>query len=288
MMPTSSSTRMDESGPVKVVHFLNQFFGGVGGEDKAGYPARVFEGPLGPGRRLQEIAGSRASIRATMVCGDDFFHAHADDAVAMWRAVLIEHRPEWVVAGPCFDAGRYGLAAARICGAAELAIPAITGMHPDNPGMAGTKKNPLIYVMPTTRGVAGLEEVLVDLCRLGAKLGHGLPIGPAALEGYLPRGIRRNRFRDSPGSVRATAMLLRRESGAPGSLRDGIAGSRQESARDENRQRPCHYASDRESEQFFAGRASGEDGAFGQGARGTAIGCAGERKPSVLRAEGRT
>ncbi len=201
---------------MKVVHFLNQFFGGVGGEDKADYPAKVLEGPLGPGKKIQAIFGNRATIQATMVCGDNFFLTHVDDVVEIWRALLSEHKPGVVLAGPCFDAGRYGLAAAGICEAtADLAIPAITAMHPDNPGAAGIKNNPFIYVIPTTNGVAGLLEVLVKLCRLGDKLAHGLAVGSAAEEGYLPRGIRRNRLYNLPGSLRATAMLLRKIKGEP-------------------------------------------------------------------------
>ena len=32
---------------IKVVHYLNQFFGQMGGEDKAGTPPQVKEGPVG-------------------------------------------------------------------------------------------------------------------------------------------------------------------------------------------------------------------------------------------------
>ena len=39
--------------PIKVVHYLNQFFGGLGGEEQAYAPVQVKEGPVGPGRALQ-------------------------------------------------------------------------------------------------------------------------------------------------------------------------------------------------------------------------------------------
>lgn len=215
-MKTSPAERINESRPVKVLHFLNQFFGGVGGEDKADFPAKVVKGPVGPGKKLQAIFGDQALIEATMVCGDNFFHTHAEDVVEIWRALLIEHRPGLVVAGPCFDSGRYGLAAAGVCKAtADLAIPAITGMHPDNPGAALIQKNPVIYIIPATQGVGGLQEILVNLCALGVKLANGLSVGSAAAGGYLPRGIRDNRLHDLPGSLRATAMLLRKIKGEP-------------------------------------------------------------------------
>ena len=34
---------------LSVLHFLNQFFGGVGGEEQAGLPPELREGPLGRG-----------------------------------------------------------------------------------------------------------------------------------------------------------------------------------------------------------------------------------------------
>ncbi len=36
--------------PIRVVHYVNQFFGGIGGEERARTPLEVREGPLGPGR----------------------------------------------------------------------------------------------------------------------------------------------------------------------------------------------------------------------------------------------
>ena len=36
---------------MRVVHYLNQFFGGIGGEEKAGVPLEARPGAVGPGRR---------------------------------------------------------------------------------------------------------------------------------------------------------------------------------------------------------------------------------------------
>jgi len=36
--------------PYKVVHFLNQFFAGIGGEEQANTPVQASDGPIGPGR----------------------------------------------------------------------------------------------------------------------------------------------------------------------------------------------------------------------------------------------
>ena len=37
---------------MKVVHYLNQFFAGLGGEEAAGTPPQRIEGAVGPGRGL--------------------------------------------------------------------------------------------------------------------------------------------------------------------------------------------------------------------------------------------
>ena len=56
----------------RVVHFINQFFAGVGGEDKAGIPPSVREGAAGPGRLLQQHLADMGEIVATIFCGDNF------------------------------------------------------------------------------------------------------------------------------------------------------------------------------------------------------------------------
>lgn len=44
----------------RIVMYINQFFGGIGGEDKAGYEPSVEEGPVGPGNVILScLKGSR-------------------------------------------------------------------------------------------------------------------------------------------------------------------------------------------------------------------------------------
>ncbi|MFC1814915.1 glycine/sarcosine/betaine reductase selenoprotein B family protein [Thermodesulfobacteriota bacterium] len=47
---------------IRVVHYLNQFFAGVGGEEKADIPLFFSEGPIGPGKRLQTLCSGSAEI----------------------------------------------------------------------------------------------------------------------------------------------------------------------------------------------------------------------------------
>ena len=124
----------------RVVHYLNQFFAGFGGENAASTPPGVKPGSVGPGKKLQEFLGAEHEIVATVYCGDDLAAASAD-AIATVLELVVQARPDIVLAGPASTSGRYGVACARVAAAAARAgIPAIASMHPENPGLddAGT------------------------------------------------------------------------------------------------------------------------------------------------------
>ena len=60
---------------LKVVHYINQFFAQIGGEEKADYPAEIRVGEVvGPGMALMQKFGDDAEIIATVVCGDSYFN----------------------------------------------------------------------------------------------------------------------------------------------------------------------------------------------------------------------
>jgi glycine reductase len=210
--------------PVRVVHYVNQFFGGLGGEAAADTPLVVREGPVGPGRALAQAWGAAAAVVATCVAGDNWFVERGDDALAAVLAVIGEHRPDVVVAGPAFAAGRYGQACGAICAAVEerLGRPAVTAMAPDNPAAEPFRRRTAILV--TGESVADMPAVLPRLASLALRRARGEPLGPAAVEGTLPRGLRRNVFRDRPGSRRAIDMLLAKLAGEP--FRTELAMSR--------------------------------------------------------------
>ena len=52
---------------IKVVHYINQFFAQIGGEEKADYPAELRVGEIvGPGQALTQQFGEEAEIIATI------------------------------------------------------------------------------------------------------------------------------------------------------------------------------------------------------------------------------
>ena len=113
---------------IKVVHYINQFFAQIGGEEKADYPAELRVGEIvGPGQALTQQFGEEAEIVATIVCGDSYFNENLDKAKADILEMVKSQNPDIFIAGPAFNAGRYGVACGTICDAVqeELGIPAV-------------------------------------------------------------------------------------------------------------------------------------------------------------------
>src|SRR3972149_3026268 len=117
----------------RIVHYLNQFFGGVGGAEKADCEPFPIRGPQGPGRLLEKMFREEKAdveIVATVVCGDSHFADNLENVLRELIPAIQGHRPDLVVAGPAFNAGRYGMACGAICQALEqLAIPSLTALY---------------------------------------------------------------------------------------------------------------------------------------------------------------
>lgn len=203
----------------RLVHFLNQFFAGEGGEEQADLPMGVKEGPVGPGRRLQALLGNSAEIVATAYCGDNYFASHAQEVTASALRLAAERDIGLLVAGPSFQAGRYGFACVELCHAAatSLGLPCVTGMHVENPAVDGYRQyhDRSVFALPTSDNASGMEDALSKMAGLIAKLASGSAIGPAAEEGYIARGIRVPEFKDKIGAERAIDVLLSKAARRP-------------------------------------------------------------------------
>ena len=99
----------------RVVHYINQFFANIGGEEMAHVPPELREGRVGPGMAFEQAWKGEAEIVNTIVCGDSYFAEHEKEAKAQILAWVEEIKPDLFVAGPAFNAGRYGYACANIC-----------------------------------------------------------------------------------------------------------------------------------------------------------------------------
>ena len=77
---------------IKVVHYINQFFAQIGGEEKADYPAEIRVGEVvGPGLALTQNFKDEAEIIATVICGDSYFNENLEKAKADILA-MVRHR----------------------------------------------------------------------------------------------------------------------------------------------------------------------------------------------------
>ncbi len=149
-------------------------------------------------------------IVGTVICGDGLFADRMEETAPRVLQLIRELRPDIIVAGPAFNAGRYGLACGRVCLEVErqLKIPALTGMYPENAAVDVYGRD--ILIVPTGPSAMGMKDALTAMSRLALKLGRGETLGPAALEGYIPRGGRMNMKTDRPASERALNLLLAR------------------------------------------------------------------------------
>ena len=201
---------------IKVVHYINQFFANIGGEEMAHVPAEIRVGEVvGPGLALAQAFGEEAEITATIICGDSYFNENLEEAKASILAMVKEQNPDVFIAGPAFNAGRYGVACGTVCEMVkeELGIPVVTGMYEENPG-ADMFKNK-VYTVATKNSAAGMRAAVKAMAPLALKLAKGEKIGASCEEGYMPNGIRVNLFEKKRGSQRAVDMLLKKIAGKP-------------------------------------------------------------------------
>ena len=154
---------------IRVVHYLNQFFVGLGAEAHAGTGPGKKAGAVGPGIALQQALGERAQVVATVYCGDNYANERANAIDAILELVS-EERPDILIAGPAFASGRYGLVCGALCVRAQdaLGIVAVTGMHPDNPGTDLYRSK--VHIARTRESAAGMGEAVKAMARLALKL----------------------------------------------------------------------------------------------------------------------
>ena len=197
----------------KIVHYINQFFAGIGGEEKADYTPELREGVVGPGMGLKAALGEDYEIVSTIICGDNYFGENLDAATDTIIEMVKKCEPDVFVAGPAFNAGRYGVACGTICKAVEerLGIPVITGMYIENPGVDMFRKD--LIIVDTPNSAAGMPKVLPVMSALIKKMAAGEEILGPKEEGYIERGIRVNYFAEKRGSERALEMLVKKLKG---------------------------------------------------------------------------
>jgi betaine reductase len=202
---------------MKILHYLNQFFAGIGGEEKAGQEVILIPRAMGVGGVIENSLKDRGIEYATLACGDNYFHEQEKTAQSAIRDAVEQFQPDIFLAGPAFNAGRYGLACAKVCSwvCDNWRIPAITGMHEDNPGTQEIGRH--VFVIQTGASAASMQESLKRFSLLIERLLAG---DENAIENFraeyclaIPRRftVRSNR----PDYVRAVDLLLKKLKGQP-------------------------------------------------------------------------
>ena len=192
----------------RIIHYINQFFGGVGGEDKADLPPEIREGVAGPGLGLAKLLGADVEIVATIVCGDNYCVSHQEEVGAFIVDALRKHDAQALKAGPAIRACGVACAAAAQAGFISLAA-----MFPENPGVELYKAS--TYIVPTSDNARGMGTALPPMAALMGKLLRGEKLGSPEAEGYIERGVRVNTFYEKIGAERAVDMLLKKLRGEP-------------------------------------------------------------------------
>lgn len=198
---------------MRVVHYLNQFFGGLGGEEKAAAQLESRAGAVGPGKLFEQLLGADAELVTTLICGDNYAVENQPSMIAAAVETVREAQADIFVAGPCFLAGRYGVAAGALCCAVQekLGIPVITGMARENPG-ADLYHEPL-YIIDSGDNTAKMREVLTKMAHLALKLMRQEVIGSPKEEGYIARGLIRDQFVEKNSGRRLVDMVLAKVQG---------------------------------------------------------------------------
>lgn len=193
---------------IKVVHYVNQFYAGIGGEEKADITPELREGTVPTGEALNKAWAGEAEITHTIVCGDSYFGENMDKASAEIMEMIKSVGADMFIAGPAFNAGRYGVACGTIATNVKntLGIPVLTGMYVENPGVDMYKTQ--IYIVATKDSGAGMRDAIKKMAPLALKLARNEKIEASCVEGYIPNGVRVNLFEKECGAVRAVKMLI--------------------------------------------------------------------------------
>ena len=127
-------------------------------------------GSFGPGSALSDFLSDIGGIAATIICGDDHMFLNMESALGQIQDMLKGQRIDMLIAGPAFNAGRYGLACGWVCKTVveKLGIPAVMGMHLENPGVAIYPKG--VFTIATAASISGMRDALPAMASLARAL----------------------------------------------------------------------------------------------------------------------
>ena len=166
---------------LKAVHYINQFYAGIGGETMADTGFGILEEKKGPALGLEQLWNGEMTISKVVYCGDNYVNTDENygEVKEKLAKVIREEKPDVFIAGPAFNAGRYGVACAKVCDyvRSELGVPSVTCMWHENPAIDMYVENN--YIVPSTETAVGMRKTLPALAKLALKLARKEKIGTA-------------------------------------------------------------------------------------------------------------
>ncbi|MCL6561480.1 MAG: glycine/betaine/sarcosine/D-proline family reductase selenoprotein B [Firmicutes bacterium] len=196
---------------MRLVHYLNQFFGQVGGEEAADTAILVRAGAVGPARAVAAALGNAGEVVATVIAGDNWVNADLEARAQLICDAVMEHSPDVVLAGPAFGAGRYGVAVGEVVRQLTArGCIAVGAMAPDNPARALYASRG--YLVPCDPSVRGMSAALSDMMRLAIALHRGEAVTHDRFA-YYPRGRRIMLRHNAPAAERVIALAVAKARG---------------------------------------------------------------------------
>lgn len=190
----------------RILFYTNQFFGQIGGENKADIPPKIIDDVVGTANLFKDKL--EGEIIATLICGDNYYVENMEETRLFISKEIERLKPDLIIAGPAFNAGRFGMACGDICSFVneKYGINTITGMYIENPAVQLYKSN--TYMVETGNSAASIRKAVSKMSALANKILRKEVIGLPEEEGYIAKGIRVNLFHDKTGAERALNMLV--------------------------------------------------------------------------------
>lgn len=197
-----------------VLIYLNQFFAGIGGEDVADVAPEFREDIKGPALAYK-AALKDANIIGSLICGDNYMGSNTEAALEKIDELLEGKEFDLFLAGPAFQAGRYGVACGTVAKHIQdkYGVKAISSMHEENPGVEMFKQD--LYIMPGGKSAAAMKKDVEAMVTLANRLLAGETMIPQEEGGFFPRGIRHQVWlpEGTPATDRVIDMLLKKVKG---------------------------------------------------------------------------
>ena len=155
---------------LKAIHYINQFFGQVGGEDAADAKPIFHDDLVGCSMMLNQMVKPDIEVTNTIVCGDNYITNHTDEALKEIFAWLDTKKFDIFFAGPAFMAGRYGVGCGIMCKAVaeRYHVPVITSMNEENPGVEEYKS--VCYIFKGGRKATFMKDDVTAMAKFAKKI----------------------------------------------------------------------------------------------------------------------